>query len=105
MKFRYRGVLYEYHLSQAEAGSQPILHYQGVFYSRDIQSYDSPEISPVKLPASSDRHRQKSRLGWQKNHPDKWRFQYWLLLRLQTRCSCQKAQPLLQDGKQVEIKF
>ncbi|KJH69818.1 hypothetical protein [Aliterella atlantica] len=103
MKFRYRGVLYEYHLAQTEAVSQPVLHYQGVFYSREIQSDNSPEISPIESPTSGDRHRQNSRLGWQTNHSYKlWRLRYWLQLRLWTRCSCQQAQPLLANEKQVE---
>lgn len=51
MKLRYCGVLYEYHYdyysSEAETVSQSmsVLHYQGVFYSREILSSDcAPKI-------------------------------------------------------------
>lgn len=86
MKIRYQGVLYKYYYqyypSQTKAVLQPGLHYQGVFYSREICSSDrSPEVSPAKLLSSCNRNFEKIyRLGWQHNqHQHLWRFQYRLL--------------------------
>ncbi len=105
MKFRYRGVLYEYHLSHTEAVSPSVLHYQGVFYSREIQSCDYLlEISPVKLTASAYLNYKIYRHSWHKNHHQNlWRFQYWLLLlSLYTRRACYSSQPLLNGKKRTE---
>ncbi|WP_160296000.1 hypothetical protein [Aliterella atlantica] len=46
MRFRYRGVLYEYHLSPNKFIFPLVLHYQDIVYNLEIQSFDcAPEIS------------------------------------------------------------
>lgn len=96
MKFRYRGVLYKYYLSQTKGIFPSVLHYQKMVYSLEIQSSDcSPEISPAKLPGSRDRDRQI--LG---------QLQYWLLLfRLCTKQAYQRAQLILNYQQQAEDRI
>lgn len=101
MKFRYRGVFYEYHLSHTEAVFQSVLDYQGVFYSREMQSSNySPEISPVKLTVSTRLNYKIYHHSWQKNHHQNlWRFQ---LASIYTRQACYKSQPVLNCKKRTK---
>lgn len=91
---RYRGVLYEYHLSETKVIFLSVLHYRKMVYSLEIQSSDcSPEISLAKLPVSRSRDRKIYTHSWQKTaRQNLEQLQYWLLLfRLWTKQAYQRA--------------